>query len=162
MKFINILAKTIRYKASLNINFSSTLCPIWLKFENLRSLVCFSLCNRSILISNRATSFCLYNHLNRTRLVLQGYCIFSSYRNKQCHLRIFEISWFISASKFVKIFIKVLEIEFWRKGQTHQYIHYLCWFDILIHVASLYPHRITPACLPKVYTYLTKICQYHI
>ena len=35
IKFINILAKTIKYKESLNINFSKTVCPIWLKFENL-------------------------------------------------------------------------------------------------------------------------------
>ena len=56
IKIINILTKTIKYKESLNINFLKTECPIWLKFENL---MCFSLCNGPILISNRATSFCL-------------------------------------------------------------------------------------------------------
>ena len=33
IKFINVLAKTIKYKESLNINYSKTLCLIWLKFE---------------------------------------------------------------------------------------------------------------------------------
>ena len=28
INFINILAKTIKYKESLNINFSKTVCPI--------------------------------------------------------------------------------------------------------------------------------------
>ena len=32
------------------------------------SLVCFSLCNWPILISNRATSFCLYNHLKLSKV----------------------------------------------------------------------------------------------
>ena len=32
IKLINILAKTVKYKES-NINFSKTICLIWLKFE---------------------------------------------------------------------------------------------------------------------------------
>ena len=58
MGLINILAKTIGHQESLNINFSKHVCLIWLKLR-----IKFSLCNRHILISNRATSFCLYNHL---------------------------------------------------------------------------------------------------
>ena len=33
INFINILAKTIKYKESFNSNISKTVCPIWLKFE---------------------------------------------------------------------------------------------------------------------------------
>ena len=33
INFINILAKTIRYKESFNNSISKTLCLIWLKFE---------------------------------------------------------------------------------------------------------------------------------
>ena len=32
--FINILAKTIKYKESFKSNISKAICPIWLKFEN--------------------------------------------------------------------------------------------------------------------------------
>ena len=34
IKFINILAKAMKYKESLNSNFSKTICPIWLTFDN--------------------------------------------------------------------------------------------------------------------------------
>ena len=34
INFINILAKTIKYKKSFNGIFSITVCPIWLKFDN--------------------------------------------------------------------------------------------------------------------------------
>ena len=60
LSFSILLVKTIRYKEYLKSSFSKTVCPIWLK-----CLVCLSLCNRPILISNRATSFCLL-HLNFT------------------------------------------------------------------------------------------------
>ena len=56
------MAKTIKYKEFFNNNISKTVCLIWLKFENL-CLVCFSLCNRPTLISNRTTSRCLSQSL---------------------------------------------------------------------------------------------------
>ena len=54
INFINILAKTIKYKESFNSNFSKTVCPIWLKFE-------FAFFSEIGLfqILNRAPLFCL-------------------------------------------------------------------------------------------------------
>ena len=58
INFINILAKTIKYKESFNGNISKTVCLKLAEIWEL-SLACLSLCNRPTLISNGTTSFCL-------------------------------------------------------------------------------------------------------
>ena len=71
INFINILAKTIKYKEYFNIYISKTrmsdLAEIW-----ELSLVCLFLSTIGpTLISNRTTSVCLSYHLNQVNQILQ-------------------------------------------------------------------------------------------